>query len=155
MSVFYLDTSAIVKRYFIEIGSAWIKALTDPAAGYTLIVSAITRVEAAAACAAKHRAPGGITRAERDQAVSLLLKHCDTEYQIAPVSSTIISRAVTLTQNYRLRGYDAVQLATALVINEQYVAAGLPILTLISADNDMLAAASSEGLATDNPNTHP
>ena len=78
MSVFYLDTSALVKRYFPEIGSAWIQSLTDPSAGHTLVVSTLTRVETAAALAAKHRAPGGITRAERDQAVSLLLKHFNT-----------------------------------------------------------------------------
>jgi predicted nucleic acid-binding protein len=147
MSVFYLDTSALVKRYFPEIGSAWIQSLTDPAAGHTLIVSALTRVEAAAASAAKHRAPGGITRAERDQAVGLLLKHCNTEYQIVSIAPTIISRAVVLTQNYRLRGYDAVQLASALLVNEQYAAARLPTVTIISADNDVLAA--------DNPHAHP
>ena len=155
MSVIYPDTSALIKRYFPEIGSAWIQTLTDPAAGHTLVVSALTRVEGAAAIAAKHRASGGISRDERDQAVSLLLKHFDTEYQIVSVDSTIISRAVALTQNYRLRGYDAVQLATALVINEQYVAAGLPTLTVISADNDVIAAARGENLAVDNPLAHP
>ncbi len=63
--MFYPDTSALIKRYFPEIGSGWIQKLTDPAAGHTLVVSALTRVEGAAAIAAKHRASGGITRAQR------------------------------------------------------------------------------------------
>ncbi len=33
MSVFFLDTSALVKRYFAEIGTGWIRAIADPAAG--------------------------------------------------------------------------------------------------------------------------
>lgn len=155
MSTFYLDASALVKRYLTETGSAWVLALTDPAAGNTIVVAEITRVEVAAALAARHRAPGGISRKERDDAVSLLLKHSDTEYQIASLSRTTISRAVDLTQNHRLRGYDAVQLATALAANESLVAAGLPSLTFVAADNDLLAAASSEGLTTENPNQYP
>ncbi len=155
MSAFYLDTSAIAKRYFLEVGSAWIQALTNPNRGHTQIVSALTRVEAAAAIAAKHRASNGITLAERDQAVGLLLKHCDTEYLIAPVTAEIISRAVTLTQRHRLRGYDALQLATALLVNDRLTAAGLSLLTFISADDDLLVAARSEGLFTDNPRAHP
>ena len=37
MSHFYLDASAAVKRYSLETGSAWVKALTDPLAGHTIV----------------------------------------------------------------------------------------------------------------------
>jgi len=117
MSAYYLDTSALVKRYFPETGSAWMLALTDPATGNDLILSELTMVEAAAAIAAKHRAPGGITLRERDDALNDMLRRCDTEYQLIPCSRSILERAVSLTQNHRLRGYDAVQLATALTVN--------------------------------------
>lgn len=155
MSLFYLDTSAVVKRYVLETGTAWVQACTNPASNTTIIMSEITRVEAAAAIAARQRAPGGITRQERDASVSLLLHHCDTDYEIVAVSRAIISRAVALTQDYRLRGYDAVQLATALVANAQYVAASLPALTFVAADTDLITVAQAEGLVTENPNLHP
>lgn len=155
MSTFYLDASALAKRYLTETGSAWIVALTHPSSQHTIVIAEITRVEVAAALAARHRAPSGLSRKERDDAVALLLKHCDVEYRIAPLSSAIIGRAVELTQNHRLRGYDAVQLASALAANATLVAAGLPGLTFVAADNDLLTAAQSEGLATDNPNNHP
>ena len=71
------------------------------------------------------------------------------------IEELILGRAVGLTQNHRLRGYDAIQLAAALVVHDQYLAAGLPGLTLISADNDMNTAAQVEGLAADNPHSHP
>lgn len=72
MSRFYLDSSAVAKRYLPEIVSAWIRTLTDPAMGNTIIMAEITQVEVAAALAARHRAPGGISRQERDGAVRLL-----------------------------------------------------------------------------------
>jgi uncharacterized protein len=118
VSQFYLDASAIVKRYSPEIGSAWIKALTDPTAEQTIILSEITLAEVSAALAAKHRTTGGITKQERDDALALFLSHCQTDYNLITVSRSVIDQAVTLTQNYKLRGYDAVQLATALAVQE-------------------------------------
>jgi hypothetical protein len=149
MSVFYLDSSALAKRYLHEPGSTWIATLTDTSAGNTLVIVEITRVEVAAALAARQRG-GSISLRERDALVNLLLLHCDREYRIVGVSGGIVSRAVTLTQQHRLRGYDAMQLATALV-----AAAVLPTLTVVAADDDLLAAASGEGLTTENPNHYP
>jgi len=155
MSHFYLDASAVVKRYSQENGSDWVKALTDPPAGHTIILGEITLAEVAAALAAKHRAPDGITQKERDDALALFLSHCDAEYELIALSRFIIDQAVSLTQNHKLRGYDAVQLATALAVNEALVAAGLPGLTFVAADHDLLAAANAEGLDAENPNRYP
>ncbi|MDZ4719332.1 MAG: type II toxin-antitoxin system VapC family toxin [Roseiflexaceae bacterium] len=149
MSFFYLDSSALAKRYLLEAGTLWVRSVVDPAASNVIIVAEITRVEVAAALAARHRATGGTTRRERDDAIELLLQHCDVEYQIIAVDLNVVSRAVTLTQAHRLRGYDAVQLAAALT-----AAAILPGLVFIAADDDLLAAARAEGLATENPNQH-
>jgi uncharacterized protein len=55
VNIFYVDSSAVVKRYVDEIGSAWIRRLceardpkTNRASNATLIAE-ITRVEVAAA----------------------------------------------------------------------------------------------------------
>ena len=117
MSHYYLDASAIVKRYSPEIGTAWVKALTDPGAGHTIVLGEITLAEVAAAITAKHRAPGGITVEERSNAIALFLSHCMIDYELIAINRFIIDRAVNLTLNHKLRGYDAVQLATALVAN--------------------------------------
>lgn len=155
MTHYYLDASALVKRYVPEIGTPWTVSLTNPQLGHTVLVAEITRVEIASALAAKHRAPLGITRRTRDQAVALMLRHFNTEYQIIPLTASIIRLAVTLTQNHRLRGYDAVQLAAALTANSTLLANSLGSLTCISADTDLLTAARAEGLPVDNPNLHP
>ncbi len=155
MSHCYLDASAVVKRYSPEIGSVWVKTLTDPLSGHTIILGEITLAEAAAALAAKHRASGGISRKERDDAVSLFLGHCDVEYALVATTRSIIDQAVNLTQNHRLRGYDAVQLAAALAADKALTTASLPHLIFVAADGDLLAAANAQGLATENPNLHP
>lgn len=36
MAVYVVDSSALVKRYVRENGTAWVRGLTDPAAGHTL-----------------------------------------------------------------------------------------------------------------------
>jgi hypothetical protein len=129
--------------------------LTDPVAGHIIVLGDVTLVEVAAAIAAKHRASGGISRQERDDTLTLFLRHYQTEYEVTAIDRTTMERAVNLTQSHRLRGYDAVQLATALRANELLTAARLPALTFVAADSNLIAAASAEGLSVDNPNQHP
>jgi uncharacterized protein len=155
VSLLFFDSSALVKRYLTEIGSAWVISLTDLTAGNSIILAEITRVEVAAALASRHRAPGGITLVERDRLFKLLVLHNTTEYQVVPLGTAIVDQAMNLTQRHRLRGYDAVQLGSALVVNAQYIAAGLTALTFITADDDLVTAAQAEGLTADNPNLHP
>jgi uncharacterized protein len=71
-----------------------------------------------------------------------------------PVNRIILDTAVILTQNHKLRGYDAVQLAAALAANQSLLQAGLPGLIFVAADRDLLAAARQEGLEIKNPNDH-
>ncbi len=130
------------------------RRVADPQAGDTVIVGQLTKVEAAAALAARHRA-GTITPGERDAAVALLLRHFDAQYLVVPLSDAVVEQAVRRTQQHRLRGYDAVQLALALDAHVTTAAAGLPALTFVAADDDLLAAARAEGLAAENPNQHP
>lgn len=155
MSTFFLDSSALVKRYVSEVGSGWVTALTEFGAGNVIVVAEITRVEVAAALAARHRSGSGFTRSDRDRAVDLLLRHCDREYRIASLTPAVVGKAVGLTQEYRLRGYDAVQLATALIVNSALAATFLGTLTFVASDGDLLIAAEAQGLKTENPSGHP
>jgi hypothetical protein len=46
-------------------------------------------------------------------------------------------------------------LASALALNEPLADHGLPLLTFVAADDNLLAAARLEGLPVENPNNHP
>jgi uncharacterized protein len=154
MSAYFLDTSVLVKRYLTETGSSWVRSLTETENGEAIAVVEITRVEAAAAIAARQRAPGGISRQERDDIVALLLKHFDEDYQVTSLTPPMIGHAVALTQNHRLRRYDAIQLAAALAVNKTLRQNDLVPLTFVAADEDLLTAAQAEGLAAINPHDH-
>lgn len=154
MTDYYLDASARVKRYAEEAGSDWIRQITDPLAQNTILLAEITLAEVAAALAAKHRGPGGISPEQSDRALSRFLQDCDEHFLLLPVDLAVIDRAVALTQNHSLRGYDAVQLATALVTRETLESENLPAPIFVASDDGLLAAAGAEGLVIQNPLTH-
>jgi hypothetical protein len=49
MNVYFLDTSALVKRYVNETGSLWLRALFDPALQTVPIIAQLAVVEIASA----------------------------------------------------------------------------------------------------------
>lgn len=57
MTHYSLDSSAVVKRYLPEIGTARVRRPCDPAPGNTIALSELTVVEVAAALAARHARP--------------------------------------------------------------------------------------------------
>ena len=154
MTDYYVDASALVKRYAEESGSSWVRQITDPSAQHTILLAEITLAEVAAALAAKHHAPGGITQEQRDRILSRFLQDCAEHFVLLPVDRLVIDRAVELTQCYRLRGYDAVQRATALVANDTIQTQNLSSPIFVAADGDLLTAAVAERLSVDNPLNH-
>ena len=45
MAIYFIDSSALVKRYVNETGLAWVSGLFDPALNHKIFVAAITHVE--------------------------------------------------------------------------------------------------------------
>lgn len=153
MTAYFLDSSALVKRYVSEPGDAWVISATDSSTD-SILIAEITLAEVAAALAAKQRAQGGISLEQRDRALSRFLEDCNTRFDIVPTARVIIDVAVDPSQRYRLRGYDAVQVGSAVVANERLVTGGVAALTFVASDVDLLAAAVGEGLVTINPALH-
>ncbi len=154
MTTYFLDASAVAKRYLHETGSSWVLSLTSPDSSHTIVIAEITQVEVAAAIAARHRAPRGITLQQRDAAVGLLAKSIRTEYRLVGMMPAIVDRAVQLTQSHRLRGYDSIQLATAIITHQSLIDAGLSGLVFVTADTDLIIAAERESLLSENPLQH-
>jgi predicted nucleic acid-binding protein len=152
MSQYFLESSALAKRYATEGGSGWIQALLAPGQGFTVIIGEITLAEVTAALAKKQRM-GQITQVDRDTLVTRFLSHCQIEYDLVPITRQIIDQAVILNQKHKLRAYDSVQLAAAL--EARAILGGFGPFTFIASDKDLLTAASLEGLAVDDPHNHP
>ncbi len=150
MTIFYMDTSALGKRYMAEIGSGWIIKQTRPAAGNVILISDLTTVEVCSALARKRRLKQ-LSAADGARLRGEFLTQVDEEYLALAVDAPVLARARNLVDKHPLRTLDAVQLASAL---EAIAVFGEP-LSFVSADTDLLTAAAAEGLAVDNPLAHP
>ena len=96
-----------------------------------------------------------IAESDYETALNALLRDADERYRLISVGPAVIDSAIQLTRRQNLRGYHAIHLACALAINKPLLDHGLPLLTFVAADDNLLAAARSEGLGTENPNAHP
>lgn len=154
MSALFFDSSSLVKRYAKEVGTNWIFSLIRPSAKHRLYLARITGVEVVAALTKRMRV-GSLTQNAADKAVARFEREFSNRYLLIEVSPNIIQSAMTLAKNHTLRGYDAVQLASALQTNQDRISIGGSPLIFISADNHLNTAAATEGLTIDNPNNHP
>jgi hypothetical protein len=141
---YYLDTSALSKRYVNETGSAWVRALTAPKANHALLTARITMAEMYSVLARRKR-EGSVPAAACAVAAQAFTTHSAAEYKFIELEMSIITRARDLLDRYPLRAYDAVQLASALVANQALVARQLPPLVFVSADDRLLKVAAAEG----------
>jgi len=139
VAVYFLDSSALVKRYAQETGSAWVEILTDPQAGHHLYLACITAVEVVAAVARRQRG-GALSAADAAAALADFADDLAHQYRQVDITSRLITQAI--------------QLAAVLTVHVAREAQGLSRLTLVSADHELNAAAVAEGLLVDDPNIH-
>jgi predicted nucleic acid-binding protein len=154
MAVFFLDSSALVKRHVNEVGSGWVRTLTKPKAARTLYIARITAVEITSAITRRQRG-GFLSAAQAGAILGHFRRHLLQRYSILEVTPALAAEAMRLARAHALRAYDAVQLAAALEASRLYQAGGLGPVILISADRDLNAAAMAEGLTVEDPNSHP
>jgi len=149
VAAFFLDTSTVLKRYVQETGTAWVQALAAPTVRHSPFVVRITLAETVAAITRRERG-GSITPQDAATAVADFQLDFARQYRVVEVSAGLVAQAATLARRHALRGYDAVQLVAALEIH-----ATDSSLTLLSADAELNTAATAEGLAVEDPNSHP
>ena len=153
MAAYFLETSALVKRYVQEVGTVWVQGLTLPTAGNSLFIAEIAGVETVAAITLRLRR-GNTTPGDAAIAIADFRADFVRDYSLAQINPVIIGLAMDLVEKHGLRGYDAVQLASALEVQAERQVFGLSVPVFICADNNLNAAAAAEGLAVDNPNAH-
>ncbi len=153
VSTVYFDTSALVKRYIAEIGSDWVRALFDVQTPI-VFTSRLTVIEGICTFARRQR-EGMLSPEGHCQLLTVFDHDFAYCYNILDVELMVIDTARQMANRHPLRTYDAVQLATAWLLNQDLVNSGKAVLTFICADDRLLTVAQAEGLRTDNPNHHP
>lgn len=151
---YYFDSSGVVKIYLEEIGSDWVETICLQNSEGEIAISQIAGAEVCAAIKRRHRS-GDINTQTLEEALTAFENDFAHFFVRIPVSLAIIKRAMKLIRRHPLRGYDAVQLATALEWADRLVVFGLAKPVFVSADNFLNEAAVLEGLQTENPRNHP
>ncbi len=153
MTHYFLDSSALVKRYVVEQGTHWVRQITAPAVGSAVFIAHITPVEVVSGLSRRRR-EGHLTLRHLQLIRVLLNHHVVNDYAVIGLSHRVNEEAITLLENYPLRAYDAVQLASAIVGNERLLQAQLAPLIFVAADDRLLEVAKQVGFNTENPNRH-
>ncbi|MDQ3547773.1 MAG: type II toxin-antitoxin system VapC family toxin [Chloroflexota bacterium] len=154
MAVFYMDTSAIAKRYVPETGSTWVQALCS---AETITLSSLVIVEFATMPARRVREKS-MSVTNRD-AIQDQFDEDMTSYLLVDIDRSILDTAASLALSapaiITLRALDSIHAATmrAVVTSAHTSGASRPVF--VSADTRLLAAAQWAGFATDNPEVHP
>lgn len=135
--IVYFDTSALVPVIIEEASSGGASRLWDEAD--RVISSRLVYAEARAALAMARR----MHRIDDDQLRTAVqdFESLHQQLDIVEVTETLVRDAGSLAQEFALRGYDAVHLASAQLVHD-------PDLVLASGDQHLLTAAQALGMAT-------
>lgn len=154
---YYFDSSALVKLYILERGSHWVRRLIEssPGSQHAVLSSKLSLVETTGAFF-KRRRQGLISERLKERLVFRFLHDIQHRYILTAATDDVLTLAVDMLQRHPLRAYDAVQLATALVVNRKM---GSPqqhnrSLIFVSADGVLCQVARAEGLIVENPNAY-
>ena len=134
----FLDSSALVKRYYEEPGSDQVQELMDSATH--LIASALCVLEVTSALSRRRRL-GQIDQRELDWTRETLFEDL-SRMDVIPIADSILDEALGMIDRRSVTTLDSIQLATAL--------RGSPDLFVCS-DRSLLQAARSEGLVVLDP----
>ena len=155
MSQLYFDSSALVKYYLVEPGTAWVRSASDRRGNLDWepeIATSILSVAEVVSAFARRRRVKDISSKLYAGIISRFLREGRHRLHLIEVSGAVVDLGVQLIQGHPLRAYDAVQLATALWLNRLLTENHLPPLTFVSADEILCQVAGAEGLVAVNPN---
>jgi len=148
--IYYCDSSAVVKIYLEEAGSGYVKKLCREAPSGNVLVNAIAGPEVLSALHRRSRSgdlsPEVLSQARRD-----FIEDYHDFFNRVPVSDPIITLAMQLIEKHPLRGYDSVQLASALLLQTILRALNGEEVHFVGSDKVLNHAATSEGLTVINP----
>ena len=150
MPIYYLDTSAIIKRYRTEYGSDVVDEVFD---GLTdsdeLVTSYLTLLEVNSAAT---RLLNGqvITQNVYGRILSrFTLNISNDAFTLVPIQNELVDNAIVIDREYALRSLNALHFASALIASS--LSSDDQDIYMVSADRELTAACEAQGILTLNP----
>src|SRR5258708_897754 len=154
MALYYLDTSALAKRYVREVGSEWVD---DICLRQSIVTSALTEVEIASTLARRGR-EGVLSTFQSDN----LFRQYQTDeqgYAVVGLSPLVLLDAVELLMarlpNTHWRALDALHLASARTAFAEAAQHGQASANFFTFDRQLALAARSLGLSVPDSENSP
>jgi predicted nucleic acid-binding protein len=141
--ILYLDTSALVKLYVRERGSANVRRLVEKADAVATSIVAYAEARAAFARLRRERPSGGGRHRER---VEQLDRDWE-QFAVVELTQAVAHSAGELAERHALRGFDAIHLASALWLKGTRA----DDLAFEAFDRPLTAGAKSAGLTVAGP----
>jgi len=151
VNLFYLDTSALLKRYKLESGSETMDELFSHShfPAKRLLTTVFTILEVSSACERLFRV-GIISQTSYGKLMKAFSADTDRSIHFLSVDDDIILSASEISQKYFLRTGDAIQLASLVRARESVSGYDIEIVFLAS-DNALCRSATQEGFTVLNP----
>jgi hypothetical protein len=146
----YLDSSALVKIYIDEPGSDWMRRQRRRSQRGEIFISELSGAEVFAALHRRFRA-GEISTDSLESACRLFHNDFENFFVRLPAKKAVVDKGMQLIQKYPLRGYDSIQLATAITFLEELQQLNGKFLFFLCADRILNQSAQGEGLTVINP----
>lgn len=146
MTLYFLDTSALVKLYVAKPGTDGILPRISDRPENRFAVLALATVEIRSAIRRRQRA-GDIDAEVATAILQNVQSHMETGFLRQAVNETVIDTALAMIDRYTLRAFDAIQLAGCLVL----CGIGGQAFTFVCSDRRLLEAARSEELSVFDP----
>lgn len=150
MSVYFVDTSALAKRYIPEAGRQWLLSWILPKHGHVIVIAHTTLIELNSVLAATNRR-GHLSQVKMGLLRFNFIMDARNQYLVVPVDLTVVTNARRLVYKHKLRTLDAIQLACAI---ETKKLSGISV-TFVAGDNDLKSAAQNEGFIVEDPHSYP
>lgn len=148
MPIFYLDTSALVKRYRTEQGTEVIEALlANPLPEDRFFVSFLSIIELTSGVLRLTKG-GQLSEDTANEILARFRRDLRELFRVWPLNEEVAVSAVTVVEEHKLRSADALHLATAQRIAS--LAPGAQTV-MVSSDSELLRAAGVAGLITLDP----
>jgi predicted nucleic acid-binding protein len=154
MATYFADSSGLVKRHVSEIGSRWFSQIADAQSENTIIASRLSISEVFSAFNRRRRELS-LSQTDYRKVAQNFEDYCQTQYQIIEITEEVTEKSRELLEKYSLRASDSIQLASAILTNENLKQANFSELIFLASDQKLIDAANGENLQNDNPQNHP
>lgn len=149
MALYFLDSHIIIKYYYTEPGSTWVRNIVDDKTNVCLI-SEIALPVVAAALAQLHENQHFERQFLNDAFQRFEDAVANGVFVSQLLTSEILYRAALVALQHSIKADDALQLASALITQETI----RTTLIFVSRDKRVLDAGVRIGLRTENPSDH-